>query len=119
MKKEISMLKISLLHLDVCGAVAKEEFNLYEIENNKIPKELVQSFIKNKTITTERIFGKLTTVLKYELRNGFVGVDSCTSVDEKNYSKETGTKILIERLEEKIWFGLGFALGMAKNEEQE
>lgn len=86
----------------------------YVIEGDRIPKELVQSFVKNKEITTERIFGKLTTVLKYELQNGFIGTESTTSVDEKNYSLEIGTDILMERLYDKIWFGLGFALGMAK-----
>ncbi|MGL6099542.1 MAG: Gp49 family protein [Fusobacteriaceae bacterium] len=87
---------------------------MYNIENNKIPNELVESFIVNKCIKTERIFGKLTTVLKYELRNGFTGGESTTCVDEANYSEEIGTSILLKKLEEKIWFGLGFALGMAQ-----
>lgn len=86
----------------------------YEIKDNKIPNELVESFIKNKKVKTERVFGKLTTVLEYELVNGFTGVESTSCVDEKNYSEEIGTKILVKRLEEKIWFGLGFALGMAQ-----
>ncbi|MGL4863471.1 MAG: Gp49 family protein [Cetobacterium sp.] len=117
MKKEISILKVSLLHLDVCGAVAKEETNMYEIENNKIPNELVRKFIKNRKIKTERIFGKLTTILEYELQNGFTGTESTSCVDENNYSEEIGTQILMKRLEEKIWFGLGFALGMAQNKD--
>ncbi|MGL5057508.1 MAG: Gp49 family protein [Fusobacteriaceae bacterium] len=115
MKKETSILKVSLLHLCNTGAVAKEEFNLFEIENNKIPKELVQSFIIDKEITTERVFGKITTVLKYQLKNGFTGIESTTCVDESNYSEEIGAEILLERLKDKIWFGLGFALGMAQN----
>ena len=86
----------------------------YVIENNRIPKELVKSFVKNKKIKTERIFGKLTTILEYELQNGFTGIESTSCVDEKKYSEEIGTKILMEKLEEKIWFGLGFALGMAQ-----
>ncbi|MGL5963603.1 MAG: Gp49 family protein [Fusobacteriaceae bacterium] len=86
----------------------------YVIENNKIPKDLVQSFVTKKDVTTERVFGKLTTILKYELRNGFTGIESSTCVDEDNYSKEIGTEILMRKLEDKIWFGLGFALGMAQ-----
>lgn len=112
----LQVLQVALINYEKEGKVAdvmgcKE----YPIEGNRIPKELVQSFVKNKEITTERIFGKLTTVLKYELQNGFIGTESTTSVDEKNYSLEIGTEILMNRLEDKIWFGLGFALGMAQN----
>ena len=93
----------------------KERFleQAYEIKNNSITPELVKSFVKNTEVTTERIYGKLNTVLKYELVNGFTGVEATSCVDEKNYSEEIGKQILIERLYDKIWFGLGFALGMA------
>lgn len=87
----------------------------YVINNNRIPVELVKNFIKEKKVKTERVFGKLTTILEYELQNGFTGVESTTCVDEINYSEEIGTEILMKRLEEKIWFGLGFVLGMAIN----
>lgn len=98
----------------------KERFleQAYEIKNNSITPELVKSFVKNTEVTTERIYGKLNTVLKYELVNGFTGVEATSCVDEKNYSEEIGKEILLNRLYDKIWFGLGFALGMAnKNEE--
>lgn len=93
----------------------KERFlkQAYEINNDRIPIELVSNFIKNVEITTERIFGKLNTVMKYELVNGFVGIETSSCVDEKNYNAEIGEQILLERLQDKIWFGLGFALGMA------
>lgn len=87
--------------------------NAYEIKNNSITPELVKSFVKNTEVTTERIFGKLNTVLKYELVNGFTGIEATSCVDEKNYSEEIGKEILLNRLYDKIWFGLGFALGMA------
>lgn len=93
----------------------KETFlkNAYEIKNNSITPELVKFFVKNTEVTTERIYRKLNTVLKYELVNGFVGIETSSCVDEKNYSAEIGEQILLERLYDKIWFGLGFALGMA------
>lgn len=93
----------------------KERFleQAYEIKNNSITPELVKSFVKSTEVTTERIYGKLNTVLKYELVNGFVGIETSSCVDEKNYSAEIGEQILLERLYDKIWFGLGFALGMA------
>lgn len=93
----------------------KETFlkTAYEIENNSITQKLVNSFVKNTEVTTERIFGKLNTVLKYELVNGFTGIEATSCVDEKNYSQEIGKEILLNKLYDKIWFGLGFALGMA------
>lgn len=93
----------------------KERFleQAYEIENNSITQKLVNSFVKNTEVTTERIFGKLNTVLKYELVNGFTGIEATSCVDEKNYSEEIGKEILLNRLYDKVWFGLGFALGMA------
>ena len=89
----------------------------YEIEENSVTCQLVESFIKNKEITTEKIFGKISTVLRYELVNGFVGIEVSSCVDEKNYSKEIGEKILLDRLHNQIWQGLGFALGMAKGKQ--
>ncbi|MGL5190985.1 MAG: Gp49 family protein [Cetobacterium sp.] len=112
---KLQVIQVALINYEKDGIADVLGCKEYPIENNKIPKELVQSFIIKKDITTERVFGKLTTVLKYELQNGFTGIESTTCVDEENYSEEIGTSILIERLEEKIWFGLGFALGMAKN----
>lgn len=87
----------------------------YEISNkNSISKELVDSFIEDINFETIELYGKPTTQMTYKLTNGFIGTDSTTSVDPSNYSFEIGKDILIKRLEDKIWFGLGFALGMAK-----
>ena len=99
-------------YISMCS---KETFlkTAYEIEKNSITQKLVNSFVKNTEVTTERIFGKLNTVLKYELVNGFTGIEATSCVDEKNYSQEIGEEILLNRLYDKIWFGLGFSLGMA------
>ena len=87
----------------------------WEIDKeNRIPQKLVDDFIIKSDVTTERIGGKLNTVLRYELANGFSGIESTSCVDEKNYSEEIGKEILINRLKDKIWFGLGFVLGMAQ-----
>ena len=94
----------------------KERFleQAYEIKNNSIPDELVEEFITEKNIYTKIMFGKKTTVLEYKLANGFTGIESTSSVDEKNYSEEIGARILLDRVKNQIWYGLGFALGMAK-----
>ena len=86
----------------------------YEIKNNSITQETVEKFVRNVEFTTERIFGKLNTVMRYELTNGFVGIEASSCVDEKNYNFEIGKSILLKKLYDKIWFGLGFTLGMAQ-----
>ncbi|MGL5716200.1 MAG: Gp49 family protein [Cetobacterium sp.] len=111
---KLQTIQVALINYEKDGVADVLGSKEYPIENNKIPKELVQSFVTKKEVTTERVFGKLTTILKYELQNGFTGVESTSCVDEKNYSEEIGEKILLKKLEDKIWFGLGFALGMAK-----
>lgn len=112
--KEVSILKVSLINLAVTGEAINQTSNSFEIINNKINEELVDSFIKEYEVTTERVFGKINTILKYKLANGFSGVESTSCVDEVNYSKETGENILLTRLKEKIWFGLGFTLAIAQ-----
>lgn len=110
------VLQVSLIEFKENGIADVLGCKEYCIYDNKIPNELVKSFIVEEQVTTERVFGKLNTVLKYNLLNGFTGVESTSCVDEKNYSEEIGRDILRKRIEEKIWYGLGFALGMAKNE---
>lgn len=88
--------------------------NAYEVKNNSVTQEIVDSFIKNISITTKRIFGKLSTVMEYELSNGFVGIESTSCVDESNYSEEMGKEILLDKLKDKLWYNLGFTLAMAK-----
>lgn len=44
----------------------------YEIENNKIPKKLVEDFIVEKNIYAKIMFGKKTTVMEYKLANGLL-----------------------------------------------
>ena len=90
----------------------------YEIENNKIPEKLVEDFIVEKNIYTKIMFGKKTTVMEYKLANGFTGIESTSSVDDKNYSEEIGAEILLERVKNQIWYGLGFALGMANKKKE-
>lgn len=114
MKKQVVQVALIEYNLDNSNLADVKYCKEYVIENDKITHELVKSFVKSNKIKTERIYGKLTTILEYELINGFTGTESTSCVDEKNYSEEIGAKILIQRLEDKIWFGLGFALGMAK-----
>lgn len=87
----------------------------YEIsEENKIPNELVEGFIVEKEIKSERILGQLMTVVHAKLRNGMVLVETTSCVDEKNYSEEIGAEICLNNIKNKIWFSLGFMLKCAQ-----
>ncbi|MGL5717183.1 MAG: Gp49 family protein [Cetobacterium sp.] len=111
MKRElmVSLIQNKEGRVDVLGCRS------YEIsDKNTITKELVDSFVERVDFETIELYGKPTTQMTYKLLNGFIGSDSTTSVDPSNYSFDIGKEILMKRLEDKIWFGLGFALGMAK-----
>lgn len=83
----------------------------YEIhKDNKIPNELVDGFIIEKEVKTERILGQLMTVVNAKLRNGMVLVETTSCVDEANYSEEIGAGICLENIKNKLWFTLGFML---------
>lgn len=114
----MEILKVSKYTVNTVGEYEIINGKEYIIKDNKIPNDLVDNFIVEKKISTERIFGKLGTVMHYKLMNGFTGVEHTSCVDEINYNEEIGSKILENRLKEKIWFGLGFALGMSEGDEK-
>ncbi|MGL5229196.1 MAG: crAss001_48 related protein, partial [Cetobacterium sp.] len=70
------VLQVSLIEFKENGSADVLGCKEYCIHDNKIPNELVKSFIVEEQVTTERVFGKLNTVLKYNLLNGFTGVES-------------------------------------------
>lgn len=55
-------------------------------------------------------FGKPTTYVTVKMKNGFTVRESTTCVDPKNYSEETGKKICLEKIKQKIYFLLGYTL---------
>ena len=59
---------------------------------------------------TEVEFGKLVTYVTVKMKNGFTIRESTTCVDPANYDEEIGKKVCLEKLEDKIWFLLGYAL---------
>lgn len=59
---------------------------------------------------TRTEFGKPTTYVTVMMRNGFTLRESTTCVDPANYSEEIGKEICLKRIEEKIWFLLGYQL---------
>ena len=44
------------------------------------------------------------------MKNGFTLRESTTCVDPRNYNENIGKEICLKRLEEKVWFLLGYTL---------
>lgn len=87
------------------------------VEDNKnlpsgvsIGQKMVNDFVSYTETTT---LGECTTVVRCVLRNGFEIIESSSCVDPKNYSKEIGYEICMEKIKDKIWELLGFLLQTA------
>ena len=80
-------------------------------DNNTITQELVDSMIKDVHVQT--MLGK-TTVVVVELVTGFTITESSSCVDPANYDEKYGAEICMEKIKDKIWYGLGFMLQAAK-----
>lgn len=55
-------------------------------------------------------FDKPVTYVTVRMKNGFTLRESTTCVDPANYNEEIGKQICLEKIEDKIWFLLGYAL---------
>lgn len=97
----------------------KDLFEKYAVElniNTKLPNKIsigermVNKFIKEKHIWT---LGEKTTMVRVVLKNGFEIIESSSCVDKSNYDEEIGTEICLKKIEDKIWYLLGFLLQTA------
>ena len=55
-------------------------------------------------------FDKPVTYVTVRMKNGFTLRESTTCVDPANYNEEIGKQICLEKIEDKVWFLLGFLL---------
>lgn len=79
----------------------------------------VKENMKDVLVKTETEFGKPVTYVTVRMKNGFTLRESTTCVDPANYSEEIGKQICLEKIEDKVWFLLGYALqteASAKNQ---
>lgn len=76
----------------------------------KIEKEDVLNNMKDVLVRTEQEFGHPVTYVTVRMENGFTLRESTTCVDPKNYSEEKGKEICLEKIEDRIWFLLGYKL---------
>nr|DAM19609.1 MAG TPA: hypothetical protein [Bacteriophage sp.] len=55
-------------------------------------------------------FDKPCTYVTVRMKNGFTLRESTTCVDPANYNEEIGKEICLQKIEDKVWFLLGYAL---------
>lgn len=77
---------------------------------NTVSIEEVKENMKDVYVTTIRAFDKPVTYVEVRMKNGFTVRETTTCVDPANYSEEIGKEICLKRIEDKIWFLLGYAL---------
>ena len=76
----------------------------------KVTKEEVLANMQDIICETRVEFGKPTTYVCVKMKNGFTVRESTTCVDPSNYDEEIGKKICLKKIEDKIWFLLGYSL---------
>lgn len=76
---------------------------------NSVTKRQIDELLEESEIKVETVYDKVT-VVNCKLPNGFVITESSGAVSPANYDKEIGTKICMERIENKLWELEGYAL---------
>lgn len=82
------------------------------------PEEVAEN-MKDVLVRTVVEFGKPCTYVTVRMKNGFTLRESTTCVDPAKYNEEIGKQICLEKIEDKVWFLLGYALqteASAKNQ---
>lgn len=80
------------------------------MSNITITAEQVQRNMKDVLVRTEIEFDKPVTYVTVRMENGFTLRESTTCVDPANYNEEIGKQICLKKIEDKVWFLLGFLL---------
>ena len=78
--------------------------------NIKVTQKEVYDNMKDVVVRTITDFGKPFTYVTVRMKNGFTLSESTSCVDPANYSEEIGKEICLKRIENKVWFLLGYAL---------
>lgn len=77
---------------------------------NTVTLEEVNANMQDIICGTAIEFDKPVTYVTVRMKNGFTLRESTTCVDPANYSEEIGKQICLEKIEDKVWFLLGYAL---------
>lgn len=77
---------------------------------NTVTIEEVKANMQDIICNTAIEFDKPVTYVTVRMKNGFTLRESTTCVDPDNYNEEIGKQICLDKIEDKIWFLLGYAL---------
>lgn len=75
-----------------------------------VTKEQVAENMRDVLVETRTEFDKPVTYVSVRMKNGFTLRESTTCVDPANYDEEIGKQICLKKIEDKVWFLLGYAL---------
>lgn len=75
-----------------------------------VTKEQVAANMQDVHVETIDALGKPITVVTVKMQNGFILCESSSCVDPANYDVNIGKEICLKKIEDKIWFLLGFLL---------
>ena len=77
---------------------------------NTVTIEQVKENMQDIIVRTLDDFGKPCTYVTVRMKNGFTLRESTTCVDPANYNEDIGKEICLKRIENQIWFLLGYQL---------
>ena len=75
-----------------------------------VTREEVLANMQDVIVKTVVEFDKPCTYVTVRMKNGFTLRESTTCVDPANYNEEIGKEICLQKIEDKVWFLLGYAL---------
>lgn len=75
-----------------------------------VTREDVLANMQDVIVKTVVEFDKPCTYVTVRMKNGFTLRESTTYVDPANYNEEIGKEICLQKIEDKVWFLLGYAL---------
>ena len=80
------------------------------MNKNTVTIEQVKENMQDVIVRTLDDFGKPCTYVTVRMKNGFTLRESTTCVDPANYNEDIGKEICLKRIENQIWFLLGYQL---------
>ena len=87
------------------------------MKNTVTPQDVLDN-MRDVIKETRVEFGKPVTYVSVKMLNGFTLRESTTCVDPSNYNEEIGVKICMDKIQDKIWFLLGYQLQEDLNRKQ-
>ena len=76
---------------------------------NKVTEKQIDKIIQAGSIEIQDLSDK-TTLVKFRTEEGFEIVATSSCVDPKNYNRDTGAKICMDQIKNKLWEYEGYIL---------